>query len=337
MDIREMLRTHQPKSFAQNVIATYPTPSWWSRVGVGTAMGHHGELLQGVFHDKYGKPRRGLVTMPVVDLKTVAIFRGKAGSGPVQITVEPGSKDKARRAAELAVAYCAQRSGSPAVHGHLVNHTAVMSGLGLGASTSDVVASIRAVADWYRLSLQPAEIARLSVLAERASDSIMIEDRTVLFAQREGVVLEDFTTPLPPVIVVGCVAGPDLSIDTLTLTPAEYDPDELIRLQVMLSTLRHGIATADVTLIGAVATASARMNQRFLPKPELETLIAIGEAHAAAGVQVAHSGSVAGLIFDPERASVSDDIERCIRAMRHAGITHTEVFCSQPAKTGGRG
>ncbi|GIJ24293.1 hypothetical protein Vlu01_49170 [Micromonospora lutea] len=255
----------------------------------------------------------------------------------MRITVQPESKDKARRAAELAVAYCAQRSGSPVVHGHLVNHTAAMSGLGMGASTSDVVASIRAVADWYRLSLQPAEIARLSVLAERASDSIMIEDRVVLFAQREGVVLEEFTAPLPPMIVVGCVAGPDLSVDTLSLQPAEYDPDELIRLQVMLSTLRRGIATGDVTLIGAVATASAQLNQRFLPKPELETLIAIGAANAAAGVQVAHSGSVAGLIFDPVRTSVSDDVERCIRAMRYAGITHTEVFCSQPVKTGGRG
>ncbi|WP_162240362.1 hypothetical protein [Nocardia arizonensis] len=75
-----------------------------------------------------------------------------------------------------------------------------------------------------------------------------------------------------------------------------------------------------------MATASARLNQRFLEKPELETLVEIAAEHGAAGVQVAHSGSVAGVLFDPTRRPGWADVERCVEAVVAAGITYTTTF-----------
>lgn len=45
-------------------------------------------------------------------------------------------------------------------------------------------------------------------------------------------------------------------------------------------------------MLGAVATASARVSQRFLPKPHLETLIDLVAGEAGYGVCVSHSGTV---------------------------------------------
>jgi uncharacterized protein involved in propanediol utilization len=296
------------------------------RYGIGAATGHHGEVLQGVFPGSDGVQHRALVTLPLTDRESVASFRADAGLGTGKVTVSPLGKEKARRAAELAVVHCASRAGFELVDGHLEVDSALESGLGMGASTCDVVAAIRAVAHCYGLRLSPAEIGSLSVLAEQASDSIMVDDRVVLFAHREGTVLETLGTELPPAVVVGCLAGAERTVDTVALRPAEYDIDELDRFRVLLAALRRGIDGGDLGLVGRVATASARINQRFLEKPELETLIRVGEECGAAGVQVAHSGSVAGVLFDPTRPGMWSDVERCVSALTRAGITFTEIF-----------
>ncbi|MFC3965637.1 GHMP family kinase ATP-binding protein [Nocardia jiangsuensis] len=303
-----------------------PKVAPFGRTGTGAATGHHGELLQGMFPGADGRHHRGLVTLPLVGWESIASFRADAAPGSGQVTVHPQNKAKARRAAELTIERCAARTGTTAVNGHLTIDTALESGLGMGASTCDVVAAIRAVADCYHTRLTPQEVGELSVLAEQASDSIMIEDLAVLFAHREGVVLEYLGAELPPVVVVGCLAGAERTVDTLALRPAEFDAAELARFPVLLAALRRGVLTGDLALIGRVATASARINQRFLEKPELETLIGIAVECGAAGVQIAHSGSVAGVLFDPTRETVRADVERCVEAVVAAGITYTATF-----------
>jgi uncharacterized protein involved in propanediol utilization len=201
----------------------------------------------------------------------------------------------------------------------------------MGASTSDVVAAIRAVANWYGVELALADIARLSILAEVASDSIMVEDRVVLFAQRDGVVLANLYGDMPSMIVVGCLAGGQRTVDTLTLPPAEYNADELALFERLLEDLRHGVTAGDLRLVGKVATESARINQRFLPKPELDTLAGIAAACDAVGVQVAHSGSVAGILFDAREPDGRDNVRRCVQRLSLAGIAHTQVYPTQRA------
>jgi len=75
-----------------------------------------------------------------------------------------------------------------------------------------------------------------------------------------------------------------------------------------------------------VATASARINQRYLPKPQLELLIRICQQHRGCGVQVAHSGTVAGLIFDARSETVASDLDRCTAELARAGLPVTQVI-----------
>jgi uncharacterized protein involved in propanediol utilization len=154
----------------------------------------------------------------------------------------------------------------------------------------------------------------------------MIDDQVVLFAQREAVVLESFGQQLPPMLVLGCDTAPEERVDTLRLPPAPYDAAEIARFGVLRAALRRAVAKSDVQLLGRVATASARINQRYLPKPQLEPLVRLCEQYGGCGVQVAHSGTVAGLIFDARTEGVVDRIDRCAEELARAGLPLTGVI-----------
>ena len=119
-------------------------------------------------------------------------------------------------------------------------------------------------------------------------------------------------------------------MDTLGLPPAEYDDREIATFGVLRSALRRAVATGDPALLGRVATASARINQRFLPKPGLEELLELGLRHGGCGVQVAHSGTVAGLVFDAGRADAVAGARRCADAVAALGLAPTGLIGTEP-------
>jgi len=76
--------------------------------------------------------------------------------------------------------------------------------------------------------------------------------------------------------------------------------------------VEQGVKNADCCLIGAGATLSALANQQILHKPSLERIIEISGTFGAVGVNVAHSGTVIGVLFDSEAA---DGSKACIGAI----------------------
>ncbi|MEU2240925.1 GHMP kinase [Streptomyces sp. NPDC018338] len=294
--------------------------------GTGYAPCHHGELLQGVFLDDDGRRCAGLVTLPMAGPGSGAEFVRDPGTPPEDLTVVPAGRTKAARAARLAVAACAELSHQPPCGGELRLTGDIPVGLGMGSSTSDVIATVRAVADSYGLRLTPGTAARLAVRAELACDPLMLDGGPVLFAQREGRVLEALGPALPPLVVVGCLLGGGAPVDTLAL-PAYEPGDSDVRAYERLRTLlRRAVATGDVALLGEVATASARRGQQVLGHPEFEGLVDIAHREGAAGVQIAHSGAVAGVLFDPVAPGVRHRVRRCLRALDAHGIPATRTF-----------
>ena len=261
-------------------------------VGFGHAPGHHGEVFQGVTEVAPGQLKRCLVSLPCNILKTEAVFTPD-DSGIIR--VEPLWKVKAKRAAELALS--ALHGGH--FGGKLELQSNIPVGWGLGSSTSDVVATLRAVAHAFQKTFSPQVLGDLAVKAEHASDSIMFEDRAVLFAHRAGVVVEDFIGQLPELDVLGFnTDATGDGVDTLSLVRARYSSWEIEAFRVLQGLLRRAVRTHDPRLLGRVATASAVISQRHLPKPHFERLLKITEAVGAVGLQVAHSGTVAGILFD---------------------------------------
>jgi uncharacterized protein involved in propanediol utilization len=290
------------------------------RTGYGYASAHQGEILQGIFSGVDNCWHRGLVTLPCKLFKTEAIY---VPNSKQTITLTPSLKLKARKAAELTLADC----GVVGLGGHLTLHSNISEGLGLGSSTSDVVATIQAVADAFGKSLIPKDIAKIAVKAEITSDSIMFDNRAILFAQREGIIIEDFCYPLPALECLGFnTATSGISVDTVTFKPAEYDWREIETFEVLRGLIKYAVCNQNPRLIGQVASASARINQRYLPTPAFKRLEQIVKTVEALGLAVAHSGTVASLLFDPQDATTRSRILQSQKFLSKIGLSHTWQF-----------
>jgi uncharacterized protein involved in propanediol utilization len=291
-------------------------------IGAGYAEAHHGEILQGVFRDTAGL-KRALVTLRCPTLISQATFYPSYECP--EITVPPGMWKVHNAAVSSMAAFSTERSR--AVGGSVSIASTVPRGIGMGSSTADVTATIRAVASFHGVTPSAEEIAKVAVQAELASDPIMIDDRLVLFAHRDGVVLETFGRRFPPMVVVGCDADPNTGgIDTVTLRPPVYTVDDIDTFRHLQAELRAAVASGDVARLGRVATASALISQRFLAKPAFEFLLDTCQRCGGCGVQVAHSGTVAGIIFDPSQAGAAARIERCLDRISAAGLPLTSII-----------
>jgi uncharacterized protein involved in propanediol utilization len=278
------------------------------RIGTASAPIHHGEIMQGSFRVG-GRIRRGLVTLPCPLHRTQATFiTDRSGA----VRVRPAWREKARRAAELALHEIAPGTG-----GCLTVHSDVPLSRGLGSSTSDVLAAIWSVADSFGRALPATTVARLAVQAEQASDSLMFSQVTVLFAHRLGELIEDFGAALPSLHVLGFGAGEQ--VDTLSYRPARYTERELDRFEELRSMLRQAIADQDAELVGQVATASTWINQRYLPIPRLGDVCAAATAAGAVGVQTAHSGDISGILFDRRACDLDDRVEMAQKLLQSLG------------------
>jgi uncharacterized protein involved in propanediol utilization len=200
-------------------------------------------------------------------------------------------------------------------------------GWGFGSSTSDVVAAFQAVFSALRMEVSEQTLARLAVKAEKASDSTIFTKNAVLFAHREGEVLQDLGGELPECDVLGFntdVSG--AGIDTLKHPPARYTPQEIDTFGDLVKRMRSAIQRQDVYLMAHVATTCARINQTYLPKPRFEHIEGVMNYAGAIGIQIAHSGTVVGLLFDSRDAQKSTRLAQAREALKEIGFTRTWQF-----------
>lgn len=283
------------------------------QVGVGKAIAHHGEFLQGVFEGEDGRLHRALLTLPLAARQSTITFWPKAQSG---INTRPANRRKSSRAAALTLEYL----GIPQAGGDLTIESDIPVGHGYGSSTADVIAAIRATAAAAGTAVRRSTVCRLAVEAEGASDAIAFGDQAVLFAHREGRIIEHFGGDYPPLLVVGFRTGGARPISTLNLPRARYDPQEIEQFRVLRGLASRAIRRQDPRLIGSVATASARISQRHLAKPRFDAVLELAAAHGACGVQVAHSGTLMGALFDADESSAATRAAALAGSLRRAGF-----------------
>ena len=94
----------------------------------------------------------------------------------------------------------------------------------------------------------------------------------------------------------------------------------------MKSALRRAIRTHDIQLLGRIATASACINELFLPKPLFRDLRQIAECAGALGVAVAHSGTVLSILLDPSDDLLEQKIEHLLCSLKQIGISQVLRF-----------
>lgn len=284
---------------------------------------HHGEILQGIFEGNDGQYHNGLITMPCTLYRSSAKF---IPSQIPQITSNIPSKWKAIRAVELVLEKFADRI-APYQGGELILESDIPVSWGLGSSTCDVVTSIDAVSKSFGFNLERAQVAKLAVTAEIASDSTMFAHEVVLFAQREGVILTKYHTSLPNISVLGFNSCPELcGIDTLAIKKINYSQKEKKLFSQLLEAFGSAMNSQSPNLLAKVSTESAIINQQYLPKPLFNNILDLVGAVDALGIQIAHSGTVIGVLFDDKQPKHYEKVMSMKEQLFKLGIRDTHYF-----------
>ena len=171
---------------------------------------------------------------------------------------------------------------------------------GMASSSADIAAACAAAAQALEFPVDLAEINKIA-LAIEPTDGVFFPG-IVAFDHIRGDRLELLGEPPDIKLAIFDFGG---EVDT-TAFNRRTDLTALRRKRQAdfaesYALIKEGLATGNPVLIGKGATISALSNQIILPKPCLEKIMLISSGYGALGVNIAHSGTVAGVLFDAGR------------------------------------
>jgi len=185
---------------------------------------------------------------------------------------------------------------------------------GMASSTADIAATVVATYRHFNNQYSDRQVAALCAQLE-PSDSTMFNALT-LFDHNQGVVAAQYGSVDNIDILV--LESP-IQLETQNYHKVDHKHSLLSSsnaLDLANDTLASAIKYKRSSQIGLASTVSAIESQIILPKPHFEQLLDIVEKHDLYGLNVAHSGSVVGLLYDETR----HDIEQVIYDINRAGI-----------------
>ncbi len=250
-----------------------------------------GELVQGRI-----KGKNSHITCPVEILSSVSVqltgFYGQIECPPDKVK----TRQAVRRTLELL--------GHTSTGVKVSVSSQIPVGKGMASSTTDIVGGCLATAKALGESVTPRMIADIAISIE-PTDGIMYEG-LVCFDHLEGKIIQSFGDP-PPIDIL--VVDPGGNIDTLRFNSrrkvcaAIHKRNENFILEA-LSLVKEGIRKRNIQLVGKGATLSALSNQEILYKRELADIISISASLGGIGVNVAHSGTVIGILLPPDFSEI---------------------------------
>ncbi len=193
-------------------------------------------------------------------------------------------------------------------------------GKGMASSSADIAASCAAAAKLMGKTLDVTDIKDIA-LAIEPTDGIFFPG-VVAFEYLTGNSCLYLGKPPPMRLAVFDFGG---EVDTLSFNSridlADFTHEKQLDFQEAYELIKEGVAAANPVLIGKGATISALANQKILHKPHLEKFIIEGNKYGALGVNVAHSGTVAGVMFDMD---ILEGYEDCVKSILRLcpGITY---------------
>ncbi len=285
-------------------------------VGVAAAPGTCGELAQGMLGDT-----SLMVTCPIDVYATAHVELWDSARSTV---CGPDDAPKAVRAVEMTLKHLGRRELLARLH----LDSAMPRQKGMASSTADIVASIAATAAALGAELPVDEQVNIA-LAIEPSDGIMLPG-IALFDYQAGQVVHLLGNPPDMRVLMLEFSG---GVDTQRFNAVNHAPLLLTQseqFEKALGLIEEGIARGDVECIGHGATTSALAHQSVLPKAQLPAVLKLAKDAGAAGVNVAHSGTVIGMLFP-------DDAERIEWAAKRAHERLPGLIATHPHRLVGGG
>ena len=276
------------------------------------APGVCGELAQGMLEQHYF-----LVTCPIDFLARVQVELYQIGPDQDGPRIEaPSNCPKAVQALEATLDFLGRKD----LGARLTVSNPIPRSKGMGSSSADVAATIAATGLALGRELAPEQVAEIA-LAVEPTDGIMFPG-IALFDHREGHIVESLGPPPPMEIVALDFGG---TVDTVEFNRVDRrslwqslrkETDEALRL------VRAGIKAGDPAMVGRGASVSAQASLEVLPKPRLHDVMAFAEDVGAVGVNVAHSGTIIGILLDARPRRGKSTFRRAQRAFPDAEDVH---------------
>jgi len=198
-------------------------------------------------------------------------------------------------------------------------------GKGMAASTADIVAVIQAVSAAIDEELEPEEIAELAAGIE-PTDGIFYPG-IVQMNYMTGELIKSYGNAPKMIIAMFDTGG---EINTIEFHSEYHGHDDSPKeLLDAIDQLDENFSAAQ---IARVATLSAMANQRLVPKPQLEEIIDYAKSLGALGVNVAHSGTMMGVLF-----AADESMKKVLDAAKMIGekFPHLEYFETERLISGG--
>jgi len=242
--------------------------------------GSCGELVQGTingidFH----------ITCPIDRFSEASATAGRAGEVMV-----PHGLDKTAKAVKTAI----ERLGGAAGI-NIDIKSELPHGKGMASSTADIAAAVFATRSALHRDISTEELAEIALSIE-PTDGIFF-DGIVIYDHRGGKRFER-VGDAPPLEIL--VLEPPESVDTVTFNKGKSALG-MVEESLVGEALEMAVAairSCDIKLLGEAATMSALLNQKILPKAVLGDVIDVCRRKGGVGVNIAHSGSVMGMMTE---------------------------------------
>lgn len=169
-------------------------------------------------------------------------------------------------------------------------------GKGMASSSADIAAVCFAVAAAYGVEITAPEVSRIAAGIE-PTDGVFFEN-IIRLNHMTGECLETMDEYPPLKIAVFDAGG---AVDTLSFHE-RTDLDELAikNERITDAALELIRSSSSPSAWAEAATKSSLANQSILPKKDLPELVEAAKERGALGVNVAHSGTVIGILFSPD-------------------------------------
>ncbi|EGT3680592.1 GHMP kinase [Clostridioides difficile] len=170
-------------------------------------------------------------------------------------------------------------------------------GKGMASSTADIGATIKATLSLIDKDLSSEEISKLAAEIE-PTDSIFI-DKNSIFNPLNGTVIKYLGNLTNAKVVI---LEPNKVLDTMKIrlrqdyNKLKVENKEVIKKAFAL--LEEGLKKNNLSLVGEACTLSSLANENIEKKEYLNEIIKISKKYGAYGVNIAHSGTVVGILID---------------------------------------
>ncbi|MBO3445021.1 cobalamin biosynthesis protein [Clostridium sp. CCUG 7971] len=170
-------------------------------------------------------------------------------------------------------------------------------GKGMASSTADIGATIVATLSLIKKSLTSEEISYIASTIE-PTDSTYIE-KNVVFNPLNGEVIKYLGNIKNSKVVI---LEPNKTLDTMKIRNTPNYKNIKIQNKDIISEafymLEEGIKNNNLSLVGKAATLSSLANENIDKKDGLKEIIEISQNYGSYGVNIAHSGTVVGILLD---------------------------------------